>query len=125
MAIWNQKLQQIFTDNQELVKADVNWTVGQCIEEIKRQAENVDKLYSIYVVNEKDKLLGRVSLKKIFLAPNNTKIADLYEEDLITVDVFMEDNDVAQLMSKYDLDAVPVVNIQNKLVGRITIAGGP
>lgn len=105
----------------ELVKADVNWTVAQCIEEIKRQAEEVDKLYSIYVVNEKDKLLGRVSVKKILLAPNSAKIADLYEDDLITVDVFMEDYDVAQLMRKYDLDAVPVVNLQNKLVGRITI----
>ncbi len=105
----------------ELVKADANWTVGQCIEEIKRQAENVDKLYSIYVVNDKDKLLGRVSLKKIVLAPSHTKIADLYEEDLIMVDVFMADFEVAQIMTKYDLDAVPVVNLQTKLVGRITI----
>lgn len=105
----------------ELVKADVNWTVGQCIEEIKRQAENVDKLYSIYVVNDKEKLLGRVSIKKILLAPNNTKISELYEEDIIAVDVFMEDHEVAQVMSKYDLDAVPVINLQRKLVGRITI----
>jgi magnesium transporter len=105
----------------ELVKADLDWTVGQCIEEIKRQAENVDKLYSIYVVNDKDKLLGRVSIKKILLAPNSTKIASIYEEDLIAVDVFMADENVAQIMSKYDLDAVPVVNLQHKLVGRITI----
>lgn len=105
----------------ELVKAEADWTVGQCIEEIKRQAENVDKLYSIYVVNEKEKLLGRISIKKILLAPKSTLVADLYEEDLISVDVFMADDEVAQIMSKYDLDAVPVVNLQNKLVGRITI----
>jgi magnesium transporter len=105
----------------ELVKADINWTVSQCIQEIKRQAENVDKLYSIYVVNDKDKLLGRVSIKKILLAPKQTQIADLYEEDLISVDVFTEEQQIAQIMSKYDLDAVPVVNLQGKLVGRITI----
>jgi magnesium transporter len=105
----------------ELVKADVNWTIEECIAEIKRQAENVDKLYSIYVVNEKDKLLGRVSIKKILLASKNAKIADIFEDNLISVDVFMEDDEVAQIMSKYDLDAVPVVNLQNKLVGRITI----
>lgn len=105
----------------ELVKADSSWTVSQCIEEIKRQAENVDKLYSIYVVNQKEKLIGRVSIKKILLAPNTTKIEDIYEDDIISVDVFMPDDEVAQFMSKYDLDAVPVINFQKKLVGRITI----
>jgi len=105
----------------ELVKANSDWTVSQCIEEIKRQAEEVDKLYSIYVVNSNEKLIGRVSLKKILLAPNHTKIEDLYEEDIISVDVFMPEDELVQLMSKYDLDAVPVVNVQNKLVGRITI----
>ena len=105
----------------ELVKASSDWTVSQCIEEIKRQAENVDKLYSIYVVNAKEKLIGRVSIKKILLAPNTTKIEHLYEDDIISVDVFMPDDEVAQLMSKYDLDAVPVINFQKKLVGRITI----
>lgn len=105
----------------ELVKANLDWDVNQCIEEIKRQAEEVEKLYSIYVVNDKDKLVGRVSLKDILLAPRQTKIADLYRDDLISVDVFMEDAEVAQIMSKYDLDAVPVINLQNKLVGRITI----
>lgn len=105
----------------ELVKADIDWTVGECIEEIKRQAEHVDKLYSVYVVNNREKLLGRISVKKILLAPNETKVSSLYEEDLISVDVFTEDDEVAQIMSKYDLDAIPVVNMQNRLVGRITI----
>jgi len=105
----------------ELIKANVNWTVNQCIEEIKRQAEKVDKIYSIYVVNDQDKLLGRVSLKKILLTPSDSKIEHIYEDDVLFVDVFTEDDEVAQIMSKYDLEAIPVLNIQRKLVGRITI----
>jgi len=105
----------------ELIKANLNWTVVQCIEEIRRQAENVEKLYSMYVVDESDKLLGRVSLKRIILSEDHTKIADIYEDDVISVETFMEQEDVANLMQKYDLDAVPVVNVHGKLLGRITI----
>ena len=105
----------------ELIKANVNWTVVQCIDEIRRQAENVQKLYSVYVVDDKDRLLGRVSLKRIILADDHTKIKDIFEEDLISVETYMSEEEVAQVMSKYDLDAVPVVNVQNKLMGRITI----
>ncbi len=105
----------------ELVKANVNWTVVQCIEEIRRQAENIQKLYSVYVVDDNDKLLGRVSLKKIILADDKTIISDIYDEDHIAVETYMSEEEVAQIMSKYDLEAVPVVNVQGKLLGRITI----
>ncbi|MBW3544737.1 MAG: magnesium transporter [Bacteroidetes bacterium] len=105
----------------ELIKANINWTVTQTIEEIRRQAENVSKIYSVYVVNDEDILLGRVSLKRMLLARAGTKIADLYDPDIISVQTYTDEEEVAQLMRKYDLDAVPVVNVQNKLVGRITI----
>ncbi|MEQ8927706.1 MAG: magnesium transporter [Fulvivirga sp.] len=105
----------------ELIKANVNWTVVQCIEEIRRQAENVQKVYSVYVVDNQDKLLGRVSLKRIILADDNTKVSDIYEPDLISVETYMSEEEVAQIMSKYDLEAIPVVNVQGKLLGRITI----
>jgi len=105
----------------ELIKANVNWTVVQCIEEIRRQAENVTKLYSVYVVDNHGKLLGRVSLKRIILATDSTKIADIYEPDLISVETYMSEEEVAIIMRKYDLEAVPVVNVQGKLLGRITI----
>ncbi|AHM59414.1 magnesium transporter [Flammeovirgaceae bacterium 311] len=105
----------------ELIKANINWTVTQTIEEIRRQAENVSKIYSVYVVNDDDILLGKVSLKRMLLARAGTKIADLYDSDVISVQTFMDEEEVAQVMRKYDLDAVPVVNVQNKLVGRITI----
>ena len=105
----------------ELIKANVNWTVVQCIEEIRRQAENVQKVYSVYVVDDNDRLLGRVSLKRIILADDKTKIADIYEPGLVSVETYMSEEDVAQVMRKYDLEAVPVVNMQGKLLGRITI----
>lgn len=105
----------------ELVKANVNWTVVQCIEQIRKQAEYVQKLYSVYVVDDKDCLLGRVSLKRIILADDNTLISDIYESDLVTVETYLSEEEVAQIMRKYDLEAVPVVNVQGKLLGRITI----
>ncbi|ELR68223.1 Mg/Co/Ni transporter MgtE [Fulvivirga imtechensis AK7] len=105
----------------ELIKANVNWTVVQCIEEIRRQAENVQKVYSVYVVDDNDRLLGRVSLKRIILADDKKKIADIYEPGLVSVETYMSEEEVAQVMRKYDLEAVPVVNMQGKLLGRITI----
>ena len=105
----------------ELVKANLNWTIVRTIEEIRRQAEKVQKIYSVYVVDNQGKLLGRVSLKKIILANDQTKIQDIYEKDVISVETYMEEEEVVSLMRKYDLDAVPVVNVQGKLVGRITV----
>lgn len=106
----------------ELIKTNVNWTVGKCIEQIRRQAENVQKMYSVYVVDNKDKLLGRVSLKKLIIADENTKIADIYDPgDLVAVETYMDEEEVARVMEKYDLESVPVINLQGKLVGRITI----
>lgn len=105
----------------EIIKANLNWTVVQTIDEIRRQAENVEKIFSIYVVDNKEKLLGRVALKKLILASSNTKVADLYEDNLISVPTYMEGEEVAEIMRKYDLEAVPVVNVKNKLVGRITV----
>lgn len=105
----------------EMIVANINWTIDQTIEEIRRQAENVKKIYSIYVVDDKGKLKGRVSIKKIILANDETYIKDIYEDDIIHVETYMDEEEVADIMQKYDLDAVPVVNLQEKLVGRITI----
>ena len=105
----------------ELIKANQDWTVVQCIEEIRRQGEEVQKVFSVYVVDDHDKLLGRVSLKRIILANDKTKIADIYDDDIISVETYMPEEEVAQVMQKYDLEAVPVVNVQGKLLGRITV----
>ena len=105
----------------EFIRANINWNVIQTINEIRRQAENVEKIYSIYVVNNRQQLMGRVSLKKIILAASETRIEDIYDEDVISVPVHMDQEEVASVMRKYDLESVPVVNAKNKLVGRITV----
>lgn len=105
----------------ELIKANVNWNVVQCIEEIRRQAENVQKIYAVYVVDDNQKLLGRVALKDMILAKSNTKIADIYTKEVISVYTYQDEEEVAEIIEKYDLEAVPVVNVSGKLVGRITV----
>jgi magnesium transporter len=105
----------------EFIKANQNWTVVQTINEIRRQAENVDKIFSIYVVDNKERLLGRVSLKRIILSAADTRIADIFEDDQISVPTHMRQEEVADIMRKYDLESIPVVNVKNKLVGRITV----
>lgn len=105
----------------EMIVANINWTVIQTIDEIRRQVENVEKIYSVYVVDDKNKLQGKVSVKKIILSRDNTRILDIYDSDIIHVETYMDEEEVADIMRKYDLDAVPVVNLQGKLVGRITI----
>ena len=105
----------------EMIRANVNWNVLQCIEEIRRQAEKVEKIYSIYVVDNKGILLGIVSLKKIILSADNTLIADIFEEDIRSVATHQTEIEVADLMRKYDLETLPVVNVQGKLLGRIAI----
>ena len=105
----------------ELIKANVNWTVVRTIEEIRRQAENVEKFYSVYVVDDQDILLGRVSLKKIILSKSDTLIRDIYEKEIVFIESYRDQNEVAEIMQRYDLESVPVVNFQGMLLGRITI----
>ncbi len=105
----------------ELIKANVNWTIEQTIEEIRRQGENVTQIYAVYVVDDLDILLGKVSLRKILLAKDGTLIKDIYDDEIIKVTTNTPVEEVVALMKKYDLDAIPVVNVRGKLMGRITI----
>lgn len=105
----------------ELIKARYNWTVVQCVDEIRKQAENVNKFYAVYVVDEFDKLLGRVALQDLIVSDARTIVFDIIEKDIVAVETYLEDREVAEMMKKYDLESVPVVNVQGQLVGRITI----
>ncbi|MBX2943334.1 MAG: magnesium transporter [Cyclobacteriaceae bacterium] len=105
----------------ELITARVNWTVVQCIEEIRKQVENVSRFYAVYVVDDQYKLLGRVHLQKLILTDSSTLVKDIYDPELISVQTHLEDTEVASIMRKYDLESVPVVNVYNQLVGRITV----
>jgi magnesium transporter len=105
----------------ELVKAYSHWTVNECIEELRKQAEDVERVYAVYVVDENNILKGLLSLKRIVLANKLAKIESLYDQDIIFVETYRPAEEVADLMQRYDLDALPVVNVQGRLLGRITI----
>lgn len=105
----------------ELIKAQVTWSVVQCVEEIRKQAENVSKFYAVYVVDEEDKLVGRVALQDLIISDARTIVGDICDREIVSVQTYQEDNEVAEIMKKYDLESIPVVNVHQQLVGRITI----
>lgn len=105
----------------ELVKVKENWTVTHCVKEMRAQAENVTRVHSIYVVDEQDMLKGRLSLKDLLTAPTHAHIRDVYIPKVDYVNVNEKAEEVAKIMSKYDLEAIPVVDEIGRLVGRITI----
>ena len=107
--------------HKELVKVNENWNVLTCIKEMRIQAENISRVHSIYVVDDEDRLKGRLSLKDLLTTSSRTPINDVYIRKLNSVKVDTEDVEVARIMQKYDLEAIPVVDELGRLVGRITI----
>jgi len=105
----------------ELIKVRETWTVAGCVREMRRQAENVTRVHSIYVVDKNEKLIGRLSLKDLLTVPPQTKIAEIYIPRVDYVNVHTEGEEVARIMQKYDLEAIPVVDEIGRLVGRVTI----
>lgn len=106
----------------EFIRARLDWPVNRCVIELRRQAENVEKVYTIYVVDDHDRLVGLLSLKSLLFASPKTIIKDLYHEvNIISVNTSTDGEEVARIMDKYDLVSIPVVDLQKKLVGRITI----
>ena len=105
----------------ELVKVYETWTVAGCMRRIRGQAKDVTRVHSIYVVDKQDKLIGRLSLKDLIVAKSEQKIVEISNSNVDSVNVHDDVEDVAKVMQKYDLEAIPVVNDQQILVGRITI----
>jgi len=105
----------------ELVKVQEDLSVLKCVNEMRAQAEYVTRVHSIYVVNTKNKLIGRLSLKDLLTANSKAKVKDIYIPKVDFVDVGEDVEEVAKIMSKYDLEAIPVVNNKQELLGRITI----
>ena len=105
----------------ELVRVNQNWTVTRCVREMRIQAQEVTRVHSIYVVGDENVLLGRLSLKDLLTANEKSKIASIYIPKVDYVQVDVDGEEVAKIMSKYDLEAIPVVNENKQLVGRITI----
>lgn len=105
----------------ELVKVNENWTVVRCVREMRSQAENVTRVHSIYVVDNEERLKGRLSLKDLLTVSTETHIREIYIPKVDYVNVGEKPEEVAKIMSKYDLEAIPVVDEIGRLVGRITI----
>lgn len=105
----------------ELIKVNENWTILTCLKEMSKQAADVDEVYYVYVVDDNDILKGTVSLKKMLLSQNRSKIKDISNTDVISVKTDTPSEEVANIMKKYDLVALPVIDSIERLMGRITI----
>jgi len=105
----------------ELIKVKKTWSVLRCLGEMRNQARDVEQVYTIYVVDNNDLLIGTVSLKKLLLTPEKTFIEKIYNNNIIAVKTNTKDEEVANIMNKYDLIVLPVIDEKGKLVGRITI----
>ncbi len=105
----------------ELIKVNENWSVTRCVKEMRAQASEVTRVHSVYVVDNDDILLGRLSLKDLLVANPKTKIKSIYKKNVDHVFDTDTAESVASTMQKYDLGAIPVVNKKKKLLGRITI----
>ncbi len=105
----------------ELVSVYAHETVSACIDEIRKQTENVDVLYAVYVVDDNEKLIGMLSLKKLIVSHPLARIEEIYDGDVISVKTSESSEEVAELIRKYDLVVLPVVDQLGRLVGRITI----
>ncbi len=105
----------------EFVRVHVNSTAIQCVREIREQSEDLEELYAIYVVDDDEKLVGLLPLKKLIVSPTRSKVADIYDSKVISVKTNTDAEEVANVMDKYNLVAVPVVDALGRLVGKITI----
>ena len=105
----------------ELIKVNENWSVTRCVKEMRTQASEVTRVHSVYVVDNDNILLGRLSLKDLLVAEQKTKIKSIYKKNVDHVFDSDTAESVASTMQKYDLGAIPVVNKKKKLLGRITI----
>lgn len=105
----------------ELVSVYANDTVNACIDEIRKQTDDVDVMYAVYVIDEKERLIGMLSLKKLIISHPIARIGEIYDEGVISVKTSTTTAEVAEIMRKYDLVVLPVVDQLGRLVGRITI----
>jgi magnesium transporter len=105
----------------EFIKVQLDWTVLKCVREMRKQAEEVDSVFTIYVVDNQNHLKGIVSLKKMLLNTERALIKDFYKEDVLYLTADMSAEDAANFAEKYDLVVIPVVDDEGKLIGRVTI----
>ncbi|PWS33492.1 magnesium transporter [Pedobacter paludis] len=106
--------------NTDLICVNINLTKKDAIDEIIRQSEEMEEFYTIYVVDDEDVFQGIVSLKDIIKAKHNAQITELVKMDAVYVRPNTDQEEVANLISQYNLTSIPVVDDQHKLLGRVT-----
>ena len=105
----------------EMVVVNSNWSMPECLKEMRQQAEELDDIYYIYVVDDDERLCGLFPLKKMITSPSVSKVKHVMETQVISVDVDTPIDEVTMLIEKYNLVAIPVVDKINRLVGQITV----
>lgn len=105
----------------ELVSVYAHETVTACIEQIRQQTDSVNVMYAVYVVDDKERLIGMLSLKKLVISPPSALINDIFDSEIISVKTNTDTGEISDIMRKYDLVVLPVVDTLGRLVGRITI----
>jgi len=104
----------------EFVSVHQDSTIDEAIQEIRRKSEEVEDIYYVYVTDEDGKLVGIISLKDLILSKPVVRVSQVMDKDVIFVETGLDQEEVANIARKYDLVAIPVINDQEKLVGRIT-----
>ncbi len=105
----------------EMIVVNENWSMPKCIDEMRKQAEEMDEIYYVYVVDDEERLKGVLPLKKLITNPSVSKIKHVMKKDPIAVRDSDSIEEVSETISKYDLVALPVIDSIGRLVGRITI----
>ena len=105
----------------EMIVVNENWSMPKCIDEMRKQAEDMDEIYYVYVIDDDERLKGVLPLQKLITNPSVSKIKHVMKKDPIAVKESDRIEDVSQVIEKYDLVAVPVIDSIGRLVGRITI----
>lgn len=105
----------------EMIVVNENWSMPECIKQMRLQAEEMDEIYYVYVVDNDYRLRGTLPLKMMLTHPNVSKIKHVMEADPVSVNVDTPIDDVALDFEKYDLVAMPVTDSIGRLLGRITV----
>lgn len=105
----------------EMVIVNENWSMPECLKEMRQQAEELDDIYYVYVIDDDERLRGIFPLKKMITSPSVSKVKHVMQKDPISVHVDTPLDEVAQVIEKYDLVAIPVLDSIGRLVGQITV----
>ena len=106
--------------SRKLVVVPPHWTVGQVTHEIRANAQAIEKLYAVYVVDARHHPIGYLRLRDLLLSPNESQVADVMSKDFVAVGPDTDQEEVAKIADRYELAVVPVVDKDGRLIGRIT-----